>query len=137
MHFFDTSILVAAFDDRDSRHEISFSLFTKYAEGGAISVHTIAETFSILTGRRGWRAAHASEILRVNTESLEKVWLESSEYLLTCEKAESLGVRGGAIYDALILACARKAKATRIWTLNARHFLLFAPELSEVIGEPS
>ena len=28
------------------------------------------------------------------------------------------------IYDALIVACARKAKASRIYTLNPRHFRL-------------
>ena len=53
------------------------------------------------------------------------------------ERDSEAGVRGGAIYDALILACARKATATQIWTLNARHFLLFAPELSGVVCEPA
>jgi|SRR5688500_11291438 len=136
MHFFDTSVLVAAFDDRDRFHQSAFSVFAENAERGAIAVHTIAETFSILTARRGWRASHASEILIVNTAFLEKIFLDSAEYLQTCERAEELGVRGGAIYDALILECARKAKAKQIWTLNARHFLLFAPELSGVICEP-
>ena len=136
MHFFDTSILVAAFDDRDSCHERAFSLFTRHAERAAIAVHTLAETFSILTGRRGWRPSQAFEILRTNTTFLRKISLGSSDYLRTCESAEELGIRGGAVYDALILACARKAKATQIWTLNARHFVLFAPDLSNVIREP-
>jgi predicted nucleic acid-binding protein len=137
MHFFDTSILVAAFDDQDSCHGGSFSLFTQHAERAAIAVHTLAETFSILTGRRGWRPNQAFEILRTNTAFLKKISLASSDYLRTCETAEALGIRGGAVYDALILTCARKAKATHIWTLNSRHFLLFAPELSSVIQEPT
>ena len=136
MHFFDTSILVSAFDSGDSNHERSFMIFTSHAEGGAIAVHSLAETFSILTGRRGWRASHAFEVLKVNTAMLKKIALDSSEYLRTCETAEALGIRGGAVYDALILACARKANATQVWTLNARHFLMFAPELSGVIREP-
>jgi predicted nucleic acid-binding protein len=136
MHFFDTSILVAAFDDRDISHEKSFSVFSKFAEEGAVAVHTIGETFSILTGRRGWRASQAFEALETNTADLEKIVLESADYLKTCKEAETLGVRGGAIYDALILACARKAKATQIWTLNARHFEMFAPDLSRVVKEP-
>jgi predicted nucleic acid-binding protein len=136
MHFFDTSILVAAFDDRDLHHEKSFSIFSRFAEEGGIAVHTIGETFSILTGRRGWRASQAFEALETNTADLKKIVLDSADYLKTCKEAEGLGIRGGAIYDALILACARKAKATQIWTLNARHFEMFAPDLSGVIKEP-
>jgi predicted nucleic acid-binding protein len=136
MHFFDTSILVAAFDDRDLSHEKSFSVFSQYAEEGAIAEHAIGETFSILTGRRGWRASQAFEALETNTADLEKIVLDSGDYLKTCKEAEALGIRGGAVYDALILACARKVKATRIWTLNARHFEMFAPDLSGVIKEP-
>lgn len=137
MHFFDTSILVAAFDDTDQYHDRAFSVFSQHAEEGAIAIYTIAETFSILTGRRGWRASQAFEVLRTNTAYLVKISLDSDDYLKTCETAEAMGVRGGAVYDALILACARKAKATQIWTLNARHFLLFAPELSGAICEPT
>jgi predicted nucleic acid-binding protein len=136
MHFLDTSILVAAFDDGDSNHQKSFSIFSQYAEEGAIAVHTIGETFSILTGRRGWRASQAFEALETNTADLEKIVLDSADYLKTCKEAEALGIRGGAVYDTLILACARKAKATQIWTLNARHFEMFAPDLSGVIREP-
>ena len=136
MHFFDTSILVAGFDDSDQFHGPAFSVFSRHAEEEAIATQTIAETFSILTGKRGWRASEAFEVLRTNTADLVKISLDTDDYLKRCETAEEAGVRGGAFYDALILACARKAKATQIWTLNARHFLLFAPELSGVIREP-
>lgn len=136
MHFFDTSILVAAFDDQDSSHEKSFSIFSQFAEEGGIAVHTMAETFSILTGRRGWRAGQAFEALETNTADLQKIMLDAADYLKVCKEAEALGIRGGAVYDALILACARKAGATQIWTLNVRHFEMFAPDLSGVIKEP-
>jgi predicted nucleic acid-binding protein len=45
MHFFDTSVLVAAFDDQDSAHEKAFLLFDRHAEGAAIAAHTLAERF--------------------------------------------------------------------------------------------
>ena len=67
---------------------------------------------------------------------MAKISLPGAEYLRVLEAAQGLGVRGGAIYDALILACARKAKSRTIWTLNARHFILFAPDLSSRIREP-
>jgi predicted nucleic acid-binding protein len=40
------------------------------------------------------------------------------------------------IYDALLLACARKAAAERIYTWNERHFKLVAPDLAERIVAP-
>lgn len=135
-HFFDTSLLVAAFDDQDTHHERARPVFTRHAEGAAIATHTIAETFSILTGRRTWRPSDAFQILRTNTAPMEKVTLAPADYLHTIERAEAFGIRGGAIYDALILACARRAGATTIWTLNTRHLLLFAHDLSDKIREP-
>ena len=135
-HFFDTSLLVAAFDDQDVHHGRARPVLTRHRIGAALASHSLAETFSILTGRRAWRASDAFEILRTNTASMEKIGLAPAEYLKVMEQAESLGIRGGAIYDAMILACARKARATAIWTLNARHFLLFAADLREQIREP-
>jgi predicted nucleic acid-binding protein len=136
IHFFDTSLLVAAFDDQDVHHVRARPVFTRHGDGGAMASHSLAETFSILTGRRTWRANDAFEVLRTNTASIDKIGLTSAEYLRMIEQAEGAGIRGGAIYDALILACARKARATAIWTLNARHFLLFAADLREEIREP-
>jgi predicted nucleic acid-binding protein len=40
------------------------------------------------------------------------------------------------IYDALLLACARKANADRIYTWNLRHFRALAPDLAERIVAP-
>lgn len=135
-HFFDTSILVAAFDDEDIDHQRALPVFLRHAENAVIATHTLAETFSILTGRRAWRPRDASLILRTNTAPIAKVNLTPREYLLVIEQAENAGIRGGAIYDALILACARRAKATAIWTFNSRHFLLFAPDLRTKVHEP-
>jgi predicted nucleic acid-binding protein len=67
---------------------------------------------------------------------MNKVMLPATDYLHVLEQADALGIRGGAVYDALILACARKARAETIWTLNARHFMLFAADLGSSIREP-
>ena len=39
------------------------------------------------------------------------------------------GLTGGMLYDALVVAGARKMKAERIYTLNKKHFDLVAPDL--------
>jgi predicted nucleic acid-binding protein len=136
IHFFDTSALVAAFDDQDAHHNRAKTVFFRHADGGSMANHSLAETFSVLTGRRAWRASDAFQIISQNTELLEKIHLSSAEYLNVLERAEQIGVRGGAIYDALILECARKARAASIWTFNVRHFLLFAGDLTDKIREP-
>ena len=43
------------------------------------------------------------------------------------------GVYGGATYDALILAAARKGHASRLLTLEARDFLRLDPDGVEVV----
>lgn len=42
----------------------------------------------------------------------------------------------GIVHDAALLACARKAGADTIYTLNARHFKMAAPDLAGIIREP-
>jgi predicted nucleic acid-binding protein len=46
------------------------------------------------------------------------------------------GITGGAVYDALQLACARKIAAERIYTFNVRHFERIAPALASRIVAP-
>src|SRR5690349_10706763 len=102
IHFFDTSLLIAAFDDQDAQHGRAWPVFTRHATGATIATHTLAEAFSILTGRRAWRPKDAFEILQANTEPMSKVTLPAAEYLHVLEHAEAMGIRGGAVYDALI-----------------------------------
>ena len=40
------------------------------------------------------------------------------------------------IYDAIILAYARKIRATAIYTHNVKHFQRIAPDLANIIREP-
>jgi predicted nucleic acid-binding protein len=47
-----------------------------------------------------------------------------------------MGLAGGIVFDALLLACARKVDAERIYTWNVRHFRMVAPDLAERIVTP-
>jgi len=53
--------------------------------------------------------------------------LSPKEYSKTIEDASSSDVRGGKIYDALLLTAAIKSGAERIYTFNVAHFLSIAP----------
>ena len=45
-----------------------------------------------------------------------------TDLLRALREANAVGVRGGAFYDYLHLAAARKTGATLLYTLNVRHF---------------
>ncbi len=56
---------------------------------------------------------------------VEVVSITAVETMKALRECESRGIRGGAIYDYLHLVAARKARATRLFTLNIRHFQAF------------
>jgi predicted nucleic acid-binding protein len=78
----------------------------------------------------------AAKVVEHTEQRLKTISLTASEYVQAVDGMARLGHSGGMIYDALIMACARKAKASRIYTLNARHFRLVAPDLAARIVEP-
>ena len=123
----DTSILVAAIVATESHHDVCDRLFDR--EELFIYAHGVAETVSTLTGGRySFRMAAsmaASVIEEDYLPGLTIVSLTPAEMLRAMRDAESRGVRGGAIFDYLHLMAARKAKATRLFTLNISNFRSF------------
>jgi predicted nucleic acid-binding protein len=140
MMFADTSVIVAGSTPSDIRHEPCLrALAFAESRGMACSIHSLAEAFSILSGRPHplkMPPAIASQIVHHTCKRLKVISLTTAEYLATIEGLPKLGHSGGMVYDALLLACARKIKATRIYTLNPKHFKLVAPDLASRIVEP-
>ena len=136
--FLDTSVLVAALIEDQPGHLPSLQAVTG-GEPGWVSVHSLAECFATLTGGRLSKRltpGEASTILEALSKRVRLVRLTEDEYLASLRVAEAVGARGGAIYDVLILSCARQAQAERILTLNHRHFVSFAPDLAGLIATP-
>ncbi len=67
---------------------------------------------------------------------LRLVALDAEEYPRAVEEFAEQRLGGGQMYDALLLAAARKSSADRIYTWDVRHFRAIAPDLSERIVEP-
>jgi predicted nucleic acid-binding protein len=120
----DSSVLISALVGSDPDHSACRKLllsdkFTVYS-------HALSETFSTLTGGRlGVRisAADTASILREKmAPRLTVQSLSETELLQAYADSERRGVRGGAIYDYLHLVAARKAGATRFYTLNITDF---------------
>lgn len=125
--FLDTSVLVAALVEDESHHEACLALLSRRKP--AASTHALAETFSTLTGGRlGLRVAPdvATELVESSLlPHLRLVELRATEIAKVLRQTAAAGVRGGAVYDFLHLAAARKAGAQVLYTLNARNFLAF------------
>lgn len=139
IEFFDTTALVAAMVEDEVHHEACAEALEN-ADHGYASVHSLAECYATLTGGRlglHLSPADAASLVRHNVHSrLSLVSISAAEYMKWVEAAGPAGARGGAIYDWLLLACARKVKAEKIHTLNHRHFVALAPDLAARIAAP-
>lgn len=140
MIFLDTSVIVAASTASDVRHDSCLAVLELADKlGGACSSHTLAEVFSTLTARPGsirMSPRDAAKIVSHIRHRFTLITLTPTEYVNSIEGLARLGHSGGMVYDALLLACARKSKAKEIYTLNVRHFRSVAPDLAAKIVEP-
>jgi len=138
--FLDTSVLVPVFYGDHPHHAASLALFTKFNKGQAgCGAHSLAEVYSTLTRMPGkFRVSGEQVMLFVGSirERLTVVSLDADEYAETLQTFAALGIVGGAIYDALLAACALKAKADTIFTWNLRHYGQFGPEIAERLRTP-
>jgi len=140
MMFFDTSVLVAASDEDHEHYAASHRrLLEAKTSTAACGAHTLAELYaviSVMPGAMRLRPQHAVMVISSILERLKAVALTPEEYMAAIVAASDNGIRGGTIYDALLLACARKVKAKTIYTWNVRHFRAAAPDLADRIQEP-
>lgn len=138
--FLDTSVLVAAVRTADLRHAASNELIRKcLPDNASCAAHTLAEVYSNLTGMRPphrFRPEQAMVVVDGFRAKFRCVEITADEVLDTARGVANLGLMGGIIYDALLLTCARKVNADRIYTWNARHFQMVAPDLAGRIVEP-
>ena len=124
----DTSVVIASLDGNEPRHAACDRLLA--AGGHRLYAHALAETFSILTGsRQGRRLRPALAVELIESSVLpfvELVHLTGKETMAAIAETERRGVRGGAVYDGLHLAAARKAGAEALVTLDVRDFQALA-----------
>jgi predicted nucleic acid-binding protein len=138
---FDTSVLVAALvEDHPEHSRAAAWLRAPRSVARIASAHAFAETWAVLTAMpiepriSGQVALTALQRLGQVVTFLPP---EKTTYAAAAARCSSLGLRSGAIYDALHLICAESAQATCLLTFNERDFTRLAEASSPRIVVPS
>jgi len=130
----DTSVLVGAFVRRHPRHEVAIGVL-RQAVNLTIAAHTLAETYAVLTRlptRPRISGGVARKLIRENLTARGRVVaLTARDYDAALGRMADLGLTGGAVYDALIVQAALKAKVDRLVTFNGANFRRAWPEAGE------
>jgi predicted nucleic acid-binding protein len=138
--FFDTSVLIPAFVEDHEDHDRCLAVYApSHKRVACCAAHSLAEVYAGVTRLPGvFRASpeQAMLFLADMEEHLTIVPLDSAEYLATIRHAASNGILGATIYDALLAACAIKARAETIYTDNERHFRMFGPDVARRVKKP-
>lgn len=138
--FLDTSVLIAASDAADARYAPSHALLAKATPATtACGAHTLAEVYAVLSGLPGGKKVRP-ELAGLLVEQIAArttvVALDAEEYADTVRGTAQMGLAGSMIFDALLLACARKVGAERIYTWNVRRFAMVAADLAGRVVTP-
>lgn len=138
--FLDTSVLVPAFYGDHIHHTASLDLLTRFGkEDAGCGAHSLVEVYSTLTRMPGkHRISSEQGMLFIGSirERLTVVALNEKEYADMLKQFSAIGVVGGTIYDALLAACALKAKAKSLYSWNLRHYAQFGSEVTQILKAP-
>jgi predicted nucleic acid-binding protein len=138
--FLDTSVLIATFYVRHQFHQPSIDLFLRFKKNDACcGAHSLAEIYASLTGRTGGHRISGDQamlFLGDVRERLTLVSLSDQEYFKAVAASSTLGIAGGAIYDALLGHCALKSKAQTIYTWNMKDFLRLGEAVADRVKAP-
>jgi len=133
--FFDTSVLVPVFYGDHPKHTAALDLFRKVTRRNACcAAHSAVELYSVMTRlpvKPRIPPEQAMLFIENLAERVRLITLEPDEYIEALRSASEKGIAGGTVYDALILACARKSKARAIYTNNIRELAKIAPDLEQ------
>jgi predicted nucleic acid-binding protein len=138
--FLDTSVMVAALWGNHPCHAASLPVFMESnRQTGSCGIHSLAEVYAAMTALPA-RPPLAPEQVFLLVEQISQrlaiVALDEAEYRNAIRDLADRGLGGGRVYDALLLACARKSQAETIYTWNERHFRQIAPDLAGRIRTP-
>jgi predicted nucleic acid-binding protein len=130
-YLLDTNCLVAAVCSWHGHHEATRrEIERRYAAGETpvLSAHSLAEAFSVLTRLpepHRLSPEDALALIEANWRETRLVALTALDYRVTLRRCRDASLGGGAVYDALIAACARKARVSTLVTWDVADFERF------------
>ena len=132
--FFDTTVLIAAFEQSHPHYTRAWPALRRVAAGedkGFMGVHSIAEVYIALTRLPVQPRVHPLEAVRIVTDNIlahfEVVPIGKEDYMEALDTVGNGGWNGARIYDALLLRCAARCPVERIYTFNLEDFQQLAP----------
>jgi|SRR5271165_5099054 len=133
--FFDTTVLVASSSEAHPHYAQAAPAVARVVAGkdkGYIGQHSIAEMYAALTRMPVLPRIHPLEAARIIRENVlahfQTVPVAQADYEAAMTMVASQGWPGAKIYDALLLRCAEKTPAQRIYTFNLKDFKQMAPD---------
>lgn len=134
---FDSSALIAAFIESHPKHKSALSFLLRATRGEFelfVSAHTILEVYSVLTSapfKPKITSAIAKRLIDNNIKSVARIiYLTDKDYFKIIDKVCNSGLKGGIVYDAIIVECALNSKIDEILTLNPKDFSRLTNESS-------
>ena len=130
--------MVAAVCDWHEHHEptrVAIEERRRRDEKQVLAAPCLVEAYAVLTRLPPpyrLSAADALALLDANWSKATVVTLTAAEHWRALRDCQRSGVFGGQTYDALIAACARKAKVGALLTWNLAHFARFQGPLRVV-----
>jgi len=130
-YLLDTSCLVAAVCTWHRRHDDTRREIERRDAAGeklVLAAHSLAETFSVLTRLPEPHRLHPNDalaLIEANWGETRLVALGGPDYRATLRRCRDVGIGGGAVYDALIATCARKAEVETLLTWDLEGFKRF------------
>jgi predicted nucleic acid-binding protein len=127
-YLLDTSCLVAAVCAWHSHHDVTRREIERREAAGeklVLAAHSLAEAFSVLTRLPEPHRLHPDDafaLIEANWRETRLVALAGSDYHAALRRCRDVGIGGGAVYDALIAACARKARVATVVTWDLEGF---------------
>ena len=134
----DTSVIVAALLGWHESHEPALNSLIDVSMGGlVVPAPALTGAYSVMTRLPAPHRLAPADAFELLSGSFEQratvVGLTEKETWRFLRDTAGRSVAGGSTYDALILACARKAGATRVLTLDRRDFMRLETGKIEIV----
>ena len=132
--------MIAAVCGWHEKHESALAAISGHLERGEqliVASHALLEMYAVLTRLPApHRLSPKDAVILIRSNFIDGangISLSAADYRRLIVQAPTKGFAGGRAYDALIVECARKAKASTILTFNSRDFANLVSKDIEVV----